>query len=333
MRVTVTGATGRIGTKLVAQLKRARRRGDGPVARSRARRARAGRRGLRLAAGGRAGPGGGARRARRRRPPRGRGRRPALDAPRSSAGSCSRASSGTRNLVEGLRAAEPRPRTLVSAAAVGWYGPHGDELLDEDQPAGSDFLAHVCVVWEREASAAGELGMRVVVLRTPGLVLGQQGGALDTDAPVLQARCRRARGRRASVRALDPPATIWSACISRRSTVTTSWRGPINATAPEPVTNKVFSKALGRALHRPAFAPVPGFALQLLYGEMSTIVINGQRAVPEAHRGARLPLPPPRPRRGAALRARRELIRLRCGASGPSAAARPSSTAIPAWPG
>src|SRR5690349_6802808 len=84
---------------------------------------------------------------------------------------------GTRNLVEGLRAAEPRPATLVSSSAVGYYGPHGDEPLPEDTPPGDDFLARVCVAWEREAEAAEELGMRLVIVRT-GVVLDKEGGAL-----------------------------------------------------------------------------------------------------------------------------------------------------------
>ena len=279
MRVTVTGATGRIGTKLVEQLKR---RGDEvtvlsrdperaeralgveafawrPEAEPAPAEALSGRDGVvHLAA-------------------EDVGQRWTPEVKRRIMQSREQ---GTRNLVEGLRAAEPRPRTLVSAAAVGWYGPHGDEVLDEDQPAGSDFLARVCVVWEREASAAGELGMRVVVLRTPGLVLGQQGGALTRMLPFFKLGVG---GPVASGRQYvpwihrDDLVDLYLAALDGDD----EWRGPINATAPEPVTNKVFSKALGRALHRPAFLPVPGFALQLLYGEMSTIIINGQRAVPK----------------------------------------------------
>ena len=184
---------------------------------------------------------------------------------------------GTRHLVEGLRAAEPRPAALVSSSGVGYYGAHGEEPLPEDTPPGDDFLARVCVIWEREAQAAEELGVRVVRVRT-GVVLDKQGGALGKMLPFFKAGVGGpvAGGRQLLpwvhaddvvgiyLRALDDPA----------------WSGPVNATAPEPVSNKAFSKALGRALHRPAVAPVPAFAIHLLYGDMSEIVTKGQNAVP-----------------------------------------------------
>jgi uncharacterized protein (TIGR01777 family) len=184
---------------------------------------------------------------------------------------------GTRNLVAGLRAAEPRPAVLVSSSAVGYYGPHGDEPLPEDTPPGDDFLARVCVVWEREAQAAEELGMRVVRVRT-GVVLDKDGGALGRMLPFFKAGVG---GPVAGGRQLMP----WVhaddvAGIYLRAIDDAAWSGAVNATAPEPVTNKAFSKALGRALHRPAIAPVPAFAIQLLYGDMSEIVTQGQNAVP-----------------------------------------------------
>ncbi|MDA0163553.1 TIGR01777 family oxidoreductase [Solirubrobacter ginsenosidimutans] len=185
---------------------------------------------------------------------------------------------GTRQLVEAIALSDPKPRALISSSAVGYYGPHGDERLDEDTPPGHDFLAEVCVVWEREADKAAELGLRVVKVRT-GVVLDKSGGALSKmllpfklggGGPV-------AGGRQYMpwihvddvvgiyVRAIDDPA----------------WRGAVNATAPEPVTNKAFSKALGHALHRPAVAPIPGAAIRLLYGDMAEIVTKGQRVVPK----------------------------------------------------
>ena len=155
----------------------------------------------------------------------------------------------------GLEAADPRPRVLVSSSAVGYYGPHGDERLDEDTPPGDDFLAEVCVVWEREAQRAAELGLRVV-----------------TSAPASCSPRAAARWPRCCRPSSSAPAAPWPAATStcRGSTSTTwsgiylaaldgdAWEGPVNASAPEPVTNKEFSKALGRALHRPAIAPVPG---------------------------------------------------------------------------
>jgi uncharacterized protein len=184
---------------------------------------------------------------------------------------------GTRNLVAGLRAAEPRPAALVSASAVGYYGPHGEEEVPEDTPPGDDFLARVCIAWEREAQAAEELGMRVVRVRT-GVVLDKNGGALGKMLPFFKAGIG---GPVAGGRQLMP----WVHAddivgIYLRAVDDAAWSGPVNATAPRPVSNKEFSKALGRALHRPAIAPVPALAIRLLYGDMSEIVTKGQNAVP-----------------------------------------------------
>ncbi|HEX8105238.1 MAG TPA: TIGR01777 family oxidoreductase [Solirubrobacteraceae bacterium] len=185
---------------------------------------------------------------------------------------------GTRNLVAGLRAAEPRPRVLVSSSAVGYYGPHGDEQLPESTAPGDDFLAQVCVVWEREADAAAELGLRVVKVRT-GVVLDPSGGALKTMLPPFKLG---AGGPVAGGRQYMPWVHVADVVgILVRALDDESWDGAVNATAPVPVTNKAFSKALGRALHRPAVAPVPGAAIRLLYGEMAEVVTKGQRAVPE----------------------------------------------------
>ena len=184
---------------------------------------------------------------------------------------------GTRNLVEGLRAAEPRPATLLSSSAVGYYGPHGDEALPEDTPPGDDFLAEVCVAWEREAQAAEQLGLRVVRVRT-GVVLDTGGGALGKMLPFFKAGVG---GPVAGGRQLMPWVHADDVVgIFLRALGDESWSGAVNATAPEPVSNRAFSKALGRVLHRPALAPVPAFAIQLLYGDMSEIVTKGQNAVP-----------------------------------------------------
>jgi uncharacterized protein len=194
---------------------------------------------------------------------------------------------GTRNLLAGLAAcgeidggsagSDGRPRTLVSSSAIGYYGPHGEEPLDEDAPPGEDFLARVCVEWEAEAARASDLGLRVVQVRT-GIVLDAAGGALQkmltpfrlgVGGPV-------AGGRQymSWIHADDVVGMLLTAIEDER------WVGPINATAPEPVTNAAFSRALGRVLHRPALLPVPGLALRALYGEMAEIVTTGARAVP-----------------------------------------------------
>jgi uncharacterized protein (TIGR01777 family) len=185
---------------------------------------------------------------------------------------------GTRHLVDGLRAAEDGPKALISSSAVGYYGPHGDEELPEDTPPGSDFLAQVCVVWEREAKAAEELGLRVVLVRT-GVVLDKDGGALGKMLPFFKAGIG---GPVAGGRQLMP----WIHAddmvgIYLRALDDARWSGPVNATAPKPVSNREFSKALGRALHRPAIAPVPALAIKALYGEMAEIVTKGQNAVPK----------------------------------------------------
>jgi uncharacterized protein len=183
---------------------------------------------------------------------------------------------GTRNLVAGIRAAEPRPAALISASAVGYYGNRHDPI-DEDAPPGNDVLADICVAWEREAEQAAELGLRVVRVRT-GVVLDRHGGALQkmllpfrlgVGGPV-------AGGRQPLPWIhVGDVVGIYLAAIDGEQ-----WRGPVNATAPEPVSNEEFSKALGRALHRPALLPVPGFAIKALYGGMAKLVIEGQRALP-----------------------------------------------------
>jgi uncharacterized protein (TIGR01777 family) len=184
---------------------------------------------------------------------------------------------GTRNLVAGLAAADPRPAVLVSSSAVGYYGPHGDEELPEETPPGSDFLAGVCKLWEREADRAAELGMRVVKVRT-GVVLDPDGGALKTMLPPFKLG---AGGPIAGGKQFMPWIHVDDVVgILLRGLDDATWDGPFNAAAPTPVTNKTFSTALGQALKRPAVAPVPALAIKALYGEMSQVVTNGQRAVP-----------------------------------------------------
>ena len=184
---------------------------------------------------------------------------------------------GTRHLVEGIAQAGPRPQTLVCASAVGYYGSRGDEPLDEDSAPGGDFLAQACVAWEHEAQQAEALGLRVVRVRT-GVVLDKDGGALGKMLPPFRLGVGGpvAGGRQYMPWIhIDDVVGIYLAALDRAD-----WSGPVNATAPEPVTNAAFAKALGRALHRPAVAPVPGFAIRALYGDMAEIVTEGQRALP-----------------------------------------------------
>ena len=184
---------------------------------------------------------------------------------------------GTRNLVEGIARAEPQPRALVSASASGYYGPHGDEPVDEDAPPGDDFLAQVVVAWEREARRAEEHGVRVALMRT-GVVLSPDAGALKKMLPPFRLG---AGGPVASGRQYMPWVHLDDVVgLYLRAVDDESWSGPINVVAPGAVTNRDFSKALGKALKRPAVAPVPGLALKLLYGEMSQIVLTGVNMVP-----------------------------------------------------
>ena len=180
---------------------------------------------------------------------------------------------GTRNLVAGIEAADPRPQALISSSAVGYYG-HRPDRIDEDAPPGNDVLADICVAWEREAERAP---VRVARIRT-GVVLDRHGGALQkmllpfrlgVGGPV-------AGGKQPMpwIHVEDVVGMYLAAIADER------WSGPFNATAPEPVSNREFSRALGRALHRPAIAPVPGFAIRLLYGGMAKLVVEGQNAVP-----------------------------------------------------
>ncbi len=183
----------------------------------------------------------------------------------------------TRNLVAALKDADARPAVLVSQSASGWYGARGGEKVDESEPAADDFLARVCAEWEAEARKAEELGMRVTVTRT-GVVLSESGGALEKMLPPFKAGVG---GPVAGGGQYVP----WIHTDDMAGAIvfaldTTGASGPINLSAPEPVTNKELSKALGRVLKRPAVAPVPALAVKLLYGDMAQIVTTGVRMVP-----------------------------------------------------
>jgi uncharacterized protein (TIGR01777 family) len=184
----------------------------------------------------------------------------------------------TRNLVSALNALadDERPGVLVSQSATGYYGPRGDEPLDESAPAGSDFLAEVVIAWEYEAHQA-DTKLRVALTRT-GVVLSPSGGALAKMLPPFKLGVGGpvAGGRQYVpwIHLDDVVGALLCAVDNRAAS------GPINVTAPNPASNAQLSTALGRVLHRPAVLPVPGFALKLLYGEMAEMVTTGQRARP-----------------------------------------------------
>ncbi|MCU0693406.1 MAG: TIGR01777 family oxidoreductase [Polyangiaceae bacterium] len=184
---------------------------------------------------------------------------------------------GTRNLVAGLRALDRKPAVLVSASAVGYYGDRGDEELDETSQAGSGFLAEVCTEWEGEALAAEAIGVRVVCVRI-GIVLAPGGGAL---ARMLKPFKMGAGGRLGSGRQWMPWIHIDDVVgVLLHAGRTGAVRGAINAVSPQPVTNAEFTRALGHAVHRPAFFPVPKTALRIAFGEMSGVLMASQRVLP-----------------------------------------------------
>lgn len=184
----------------------------------------------------------------------------------------------TRALVESIKNARERPNILVSASAIGYYGAHGDEYVTEDTQPASDFLAGVCRQWESEALRAKDLDIRVVLVRIGG-VLEFDGGALPQmiipfkfflGGPIGSGR-------------------QWFSWIHRDDVVgiikysleNESIAGPVNLTAPIPVTNKEFSDALGRALGKPSWLSVPGFIVKLTLGELGGVLLTGQRVSPE----------------------------------------------------
>ena len=186
---------------------------------------------------------------------------------------------GTRNLVAALAELPvgERPRVLVSQSAVGWYGARGDEPVDESEPPASGFEAQSTVDWEAEARRAEELGVRVVTTRT-GVYLSQAGGALETMLPPFRLGVGGpVAGGRQYVPWVHMDDVVGALAFCLHTEAAT---GPVNVTAPEPVTNRDFSKALGRVLRRPAMVPVPALALKILYGEMAVVVTSGRRAVP-----------------------------------------------------
>jgi uncharacterized protein (TIGR01777 family) len=183
----------------------------------------------------------------------------------------------TRIIVEAMSRRSSKPRVLISASGIGYYGASDDRVLDEGSARGQGFLADLCLAWEAEALRAAECGARVVTLRT-GMVLEQDGGAL----PKMLLPYRLFAGGPVM------PGTQWVSWIHRRDHIgLIQWAlannhvsGPLNTVAPEPVTMNTFCEVLGRVLHRPSWLPVPGIALRILLGELGTLMTTGQRVTP-----------------------------------------------------
>ncbi len=184
----------------------------------------------------------------------------------------------TRLLVRALSRRSSKPPVFISASGIGYYGASDDRLLDEGAARGTGFLADLCLAWEAEAMRAAEFGTRVVILRT-GMVLEADGGALAkmllpfklfAGGPIM-------------------PGTQWVSWIHRSDHIgliqwalnTATVSGPINAVALEPVRMKIFCEILGQAMHRPSWLPVPGIALNILLGELGTLMTTGQRVIPK----------------------------------------------------
>ncbi|WP_022952522.1 TIGR01777 family oxidoreductase [Leucothrix mucor] len=184
----------------------------------------------------------------------------------------------TADLVEYLKRAKQKPEVFISGSAIGVYGLHGDEKLDEQASGDDSFSSKLCRDWEAQAAEAEALGIRCCYLRT-GVVLGKNGGALSKMLPPFKM-------------ALGGPmgsGQQWMSWVHMDDLVcailytleTPSIKGPVNGTAPNPVTNKEFSKILGAALNRPAIIPMPEFVLKLMMGEMAEeLLLSGQRVVP-----------------------------------------------------
>lgn len=176
-----------------------------------------------------------------------------------------------------LRAAKRKPAVLVNASAVGFYGNRGDEELDEASPAGTGFLAETCLAWEEAARRAVPEEVRLVLPRI-GVVLGEEGGALSKMLLPFRLGLGGPLG----------SGRQWMPWIHRDDLVSLllaaldepRFEGPVVAAAPNPVTMKEFAATLGRVLHRPALAPAPAFAIRAAMGEMASLVLDGQKALP-----------------------------------------------------
>jgi hypothetical protein len=184
----------------------------------------------------------------------------------------------TARLIEWMRRAPRPPATLISASAVGYYGEQGERLITEDTPPAPGFTHKLCAAWEREAGEASALGVRVCVIRI-GVVLDREGGALAKMLPAFRLG---AGGRLGTGRQYFP----WihredMAAICQWLLENPQAHGAYNASAPNPVTNADFTRALGKALSRPTLLPMPETALKLLFGEMSALLLMSDRMLPK----------------------------------------------------
>ncbi len=181
-------------------------------------------------------------------------------------------------VVEAIQNAAHKPRVVVQASAVGYYGPHGDAEITESAPNGSDFLARTCRDWESSTAPVEAMGVRRVIIRT-GVVLSQDEGALPRM--VLPFRLG-VGGRLGSGRQWLPWIHLADEVAAIRFLIENKTAsGPFNLAAPHPVRNGELSHLLGQVLRRPSVLPTPAFLLRLLFGEMATVILDGQKAMPQ----------------------------------------------------
>lgn len=183
----------------------------------------------------------------------------------------------TRNLVSSLATAKVRPSVFVCASAIGFYGDRGDEVLTESSAPGNSFLSDVCAAWEAEADRATTLGIRTINLRI-GVVLSNRGGALEQMLPLFKLGLA---GRLGSGKQWFPWVHLDDVVgLIQHALFSDNLSGPMNTTAPGEVTNAEFTSVLASALHRPAFFAAPAFALKLVLGEMSELLLASHRVKP-----------------------------------------------------
>jgi uncharacterized protein (TIGR01777 family) len=188
----------------------------------------------------------------------------------------------TTNLVQALAKLDTRPKTLICASAIGYYGSRGDETLTESSAPGSDYLAEVCKDWEKAAQDAEPLGVRVVRMRT-GLVLDTRAGALPRMLPPFKMGIG---GKLGTGRQWNSWIHIEDLAGIFHLALTNPIQGPVNGVSPNPVTNADFTRALAVAVKRPAIFPVPAMALRLVFGEMADVLLASQRVLPKAAEAA-----------------------------------------------
>lgn len=183
----------------------------------------------------------------------------------------------TSRLIERIRTMEKKPTVLVSASAIGIYGNRGNEEITEQASTADDFLARVCKDWETEGMKAKELGLRVAIIRT-GVVLGKNGGALKKMLPIFKLGAGGPVGSGKQYMSWIHVDDIAGMYIEAAKD--SSLEGIFNGTSPFPATSKEFARQLGKTLGRPAFAPAPSLALKLVFGEMSQVLLDGQKVIP-----------------------------------------------------